>query len=112
MLPNGSKKFATAANQTSARQLNDAHGCRKRSRQSWTQKLGIDEGPPLGNDASGRNPSAEDNQILDLLDEPLANDLKRTELWRGSTTYPDPCCGISPRNEQGSEEVSIELCMS
>lgn len=106
MLPNGSKKLATAANQGSAGQLNDAHGRRKRSRQSWTQELGIDEGSPLGDDAPGRNPSAEDNQILDLLDERLANCLKRPKLWRGSTTYLDPCCGISPRNKQGSEEVS------
>jgi len=108
MLPNGSKKLATPANQRSAGQLNDAHGCRKRSRQSWTQKLGIYEGSPLGDDAPGRDTSAEDNQILDFLDEPLADDLKRPNFRRGSTTHPDPCFGTSSRNKQGSEEVSKE----
>ena len=112
MLANGCKNFATPANQGSVRRVNDAHGCRKRSRQSRAQELGIYEGAPLGDDAPRSNPSTEDNQILDFLDEPLADQLKHPKLRRASATYLDPYCGPHHPNKQGSEEVSIEQCIS
>ena len=112
MLANGCKSFATPANQGRVGRVNDAHGCRKRTRQGWTQELGVYQGSPLGDDAPGTYTSAEDNQILDFLDQPLADRLKCPKLTRGTATYADPCRGVTPRNKQEYEEVSIEQCMS
>ena len=113
MFVNGVKDFATATHRGGSRRLYDSDGCRERSYPIRTQELGIYQSSPFGDDIAGSDSRSEDDQVLDLLDEPLV-DGRKQRGWRTETalTRSDACTRSSSGHKESRGEVSGELCIS